>query len=163
VSSEHEEPDRPVHEEERAMDIDRDATIEVLNKILELELAGAVRYTQYSLMVFGHGRIPITEWMRAQAAESLVHATAAGEEVTSMGEKVSLGIGELVGTHHATVDEMMTEMLVHERRGVELYRQLLDIVEGHDVSLEEFARQMIRAEELHIAEITKMSLQRGDA
>jgi bacterioferritin len=89
------------------MELDRDEAIEVLNQILETELAGAVRYTQYSLMVFGHGRIPITSWMRDQASESLLHAAAAGEEVTTLGGKVSLGIGELVGTYHPSVDEMM--------------------------------------------------------
>jgi bacterioferritin len=145
------------------MDLDRDDTIKVLNEILETELAGAVRYTQYSLMVFGHGRIPIMSWMREQAAESLAHAVAVGEEVTTLGGKVSLGIGELVGTHHPSVDEMMQEMLVHEHHGLALYEQLRSIVEGRSVSLEEFARQMIRNEELHVSEIEKMARKRGDA
>jgi bacterioferritin len=145
------------------MELDRDEAIEVLNQILETELAGAVRYTQYSLMVFGHGRIPITSWMRDQASESLLHAAAAGEEVTTLGGKVSLGIGELVGTYHPSVDEMMQEMLVHERHGVELYQRLRGVVEDRSVSLEEFAREMIRNEELHIAEIQKMMRKRGDA
>ena len=52
--------------------------------------------------------------VREQAAESLTHATLAGEEVTSLGQLVSLGIGDLVGSHHSTVDEMMQEMLVHD-------------------------------------------------
>jgi len=145
------------------MDLDREETAKALNEIVELELAGAIRYTQYSLMVFGHGRIPITSWMREQATEALAHATAAGEEVTSLGARVSLGIGELVGTHHATVDEMMEEMLVHEQRGIDLYRRLLDLVAGRSVSLEEYARQMLRNEELHLAEIRKMLHKRGDA
>ncbi len=145
------------------MEIDRDEVVKVLNGVVELELAGAVRYTQYSLMVFGHARIPIIGWMRAQADESLVHAALAGEEVTSLGAQVSLAIGELVGAHHSTVDEMMQEMLIHERRGVALYETLLALVEGRSVSLEEYARQMIRNEELHIGEIEKMLRRRGDA
>ena len=145
------------------MEPDRDDVIKVLNEIVELELAGAVRYTQYSLMVFGHARIPIIGWMREQAAESLMHASLAGEEVTMLGAPVSLGIGELVGSHHASVDDMMQEMLVHERRGVEMYEALLELVEGRNVSLEEFARQMIRNEQLHIGEIEKMLRRRGDA
>src|SRR5438105_4773380 len=131
------------------MELDRDETIKVLNEIVELELAGAVRYTQYSLMVFGHARIPIIEWMRAQSDEALLHAAAAGEEVTTLGGRVSLGIGKLVGTHHDTVDEMMEEMLSHERHGIELYTKLLRVAEGASVSLEELARTTIRAEELH--------------
>lgn len=144
-------------------DIDRTEVIDVLNAIVELELAGAVRYTQYSLMVFGHARIPIMGWMREQAAESLDHAVLAGEEVTSLGGSVSLGIGELVGTHHATVDRMMEEMLVHERAGISLYHRLLDLTGDRHIPLEEFARQMIRNEELHVGEIEKMLRTRGDA
>jgi bacterioferritin len=143
--------------------LDHDKTVEILNQIVELELAGAVRYTQYSLMVFGHARIPVTGWMREQAAESLAHAAQAGEEVTTLGASVSLGIGDLVGSHHASLDAMMEEMLVHERRGIALYEELLAAVEGRSVSLEELAREMIRNEELHVAEIQKMLRRRGDA
>jgi bacterioferritin len=148
---------------EDVVELDTEDAVKTLNEIVEIELAGAVRYTQYSLMVFGHGRIPIMEWMRDQATESLAHAALAGEEVTTLGAKVSLGIGELVGTHHATVDEMMQEMLLHEQHGIELYQRLLAQCEGRSVSLEEFARQMIRNEELHLSEINKMLRKRGDA
>jgi bacterioferritin len=143
--------------------LDRDRIVKTLNNLVELELAGAVRYTQYSLMVFGHARLPIMGWMRAQATESLDHAALVGEEVTALGAPVSLGIGELVGTTHESVDDMMQEMIVHEQRGIALYRELLDLAEGRDVSLEELAREMIRAEELHVAEIQKMLRKRGDA
>jgi bacterioferritin len=143
--------------------LDEDRAVDILNQIVELELAGTVRYTQYSLMVFGHARIPIIGWMREQAAESAKHAVQAGEEVTSRGRKVSLNIGELVGTHHDSVDEMMQEMLIHERHSIALYRELLGVAEGCDVSLEELARQMIRREELDMSEIEKMLRKRGDA
>ena len=45
--------------------------IDALNTIMEFELAGVVRYTHYSLMVFGYNRIPIVKWLRDQATESL--------------------------------------------------------------------------------------------
>ena len=145
------------------MEIDRDEALKTLNEIVELELAGVVRFTQYSLMVFGHARIPIMQWMREQAQQSLAHAVQAGEEVTALGGNVSLTIGELVGTHHSSVDDILAEMLVQERRGIELYRRLLALAEGRSVSLEELARQMIRNEELDVAEIEKMLRKRGDA
>jgi bacterioferritin len=145
------------------MELSRGEAINLLNRIVEVELAGAVRYTQYSLMVFGHARIPIMGWMREQASEALLHATQAGEEVTTLGARVSLGIGELAGTHHDSVDDIMQELLVHERSGLKLYRQLLDLSAGSNVSLEEFARQKIRNEEMHVAEIEKMLRKRGDA
>jgi hypothetical protein len=49
--------------------IDRERVVVTLNTILELELAGVVRYVHYSLMVFGHARIPIIGWMGNQAIE----------------------------------------------------------------------------------------------
>jgi bacterioferritin len=141
----------------------REEAIKILNQLVELELAGAVRYTQYSLMIFGHARIPIMHWMRQQASEALVHATEAGEEVTALGGRVSLDIGELAGTHHPSVDEILQELLIHERKGIELYNKLLKLCEGWSVSLEEFARTKIRGEEMHLAEIDKMARRRGDA
>lgn len=145
------------------MEINRERVEETLNQIVEHELAGAVRYTQYSLMIFGHARIPIISWMQSQAAEALLHATQAGEEVTSLGGRVSLGIGKLVGVHHDHADEIMEELVFHERSGIEHYEALLRLVEGKHVSLEEYARQMLRAEELHVNEILKMLRKRGDA
>ena len=50
--------------------IDADSVLKTLNRILEQELAGVVRYTHYSFMVFGYGRIPIVSWLRAQADEA---------------------------------------------------------------------------------------------
>jgi len=134
----------------------REKILETLNEIVELELSGAVRYTQYSLMIFGHARIPIIGWMQEQADEALAHARQAGEEVTTLGGRPSLGIGALVGTHHERIDAILEELIEHESRGVDLYRQLLGRVEDESVELEEYARGMIRAEELHVAEIRKM-------
>jgi bacterioferritin len=103
------------------MELSKEEVIDLLNRIVELELAGAVRYTQYSLMVFGHARIPIMDWMREQAAESLLHATQAGEEVTTLNGRVSLGIAALAGTHHESVDDIMQELLGRFGEGVEGY------------------------------------------
>jgi bacterioferritin len=145
------------------MELQKTEVIEILNRIVELELSGAVRYTQYSLMVFGHTRIPIMAWMREQAAEGLLHATEAGEEVTSLGGRVSLRIGEAAGTYHESLDNMLRELIAHERRAIDLYRQLLKLSEGASVSLEEFARAKLREEELHVAGIEKMLVTRVSA
>jgi bacterioferritin len=145
------------------MENHRAEAIEILNQLVELELAGAVRYTQYSLMIFGHARIPIMNWMREKASEALIHASEAGEEVTSMGGRVSLDIGQLAGTHHASVDEILQELVIHERRGIELYHKLLKLCGGSSISLEEFARAKIRSEEMDLADIEKMLRRRGDA
>jgi bacterioferritin len=145
------------------MKLERREAIQVLNEIVEHELAGMVRYTQYSFMVFGHARIPIIAWMKEQALEAMAHARQAGEEVTSLGGKVSLGIGKLVRTHRGRVDQILEELIAHEEEGITLYERLLTFAEGRSLSLEEFARSMVRAEQLHVGEIRKLLDRRGDA
>lgn len=72
--------------------IDKEAVVSVLNKILEMELATVVCYSHYSLMIYGYNRIPIVSWFRSQATASLTHANEAGEMVTGLGEHPSLSI-----------------------------------------------------------------------
>jgi bacterioferritin len=130
--------------------------LDVLNRILEIELAGVVRYAHYSLMVFGHARIPIVSWMRTQADEGLTHALQAGEHITAMGGHPSLRIGKLLETHRHDIDQILREAMEHEQEGVDTYRKLLELVRDKDVMLEEYARKMVHAEEVHITEIEKM-------
>ena len=136
--------------------IGKQRVIDTLNAILETELAGVVRYTHYSLMVFGHARIPIVSWMRQQATEAMVHATQAGEHITSLGGHPSLKIGRLLETHRHDIDQILREALEHELAGIALYQKLLGEVKDRDVKLEEFARGMIHDEETHASEIEKM-------
>jgi len=144
------------------MDIDKGPVSKLLNQILEMELAGAVRYTHYSLMIFGYNRIPIVSWLRQQANESLAHATQAGELITALGEHPSLGIGQLLETHKHDVGDILRESLEHERIGIRLYKDLLQLVEGKSVMLEEYARQMVYQEELHAFEVDKMLRRPGE-
>jgi bacterioferritin len=130
--------------------------VEILKHILELELAGLVRYLHYSFMIFGHNRIPIVAWLRKQADESQAHAVQAGEHITTLGEHPSLKIGPLLETHKHNVDEILREALAHEQEGLGEYRKLLAIVAGRNILLEEYARAQIAAEEAHAAEIGKM-------
>lgn len=128
----------------------------MLNRILEFELSGVVRYTHYSLMVFGHNRIPIVGWLREQATESLTHAHLAGEHITTLHGHPSLKIAPLLETHKHAINDILHESLQHEREQLENYKSLLKMTEGHSVYLEEYARQMIHDEETHISEVEKM-------
>ena len=128
----------------------------ILKHILELELAGLVRYLHYSFMIFAHNRIPIVAWLRSQAVESQTHAVQAGEHITALGEHPSLKIGPLLETHKHNVDEILREALAHEQEGLAEYRKLLVLVAGRSILLEEYARAQIAAEEAHAAEIGKM-------
>ena len=139
-----------------------DKVVKLLNKILELELAGVVRYTHYSLMVFGYNRIPIIGWLRDQASESLLHAGKAGELITHLGGHPSLSIGPLLETHNHDIGDILRESLEHEGVALQAYRDLLAEVEGKSVMLAEYAREMIYAEELHQGEVNKMLRKPGE-
>ena len=130
--------------------------IEVLNEILECELAGVVRYSHYSLMIFGHNRIPIVKWLRDQATESLAHANTAGEHITTLGGHPSLKIGKLIESHKHSLSDILKESLDHEKSQIANLYELLKLVEGESVYLEEYAREMIVEEENHISEVQKM-------
>ena len=144
------------------MKIDVKAVAATLNKIMEYELAGTVRYTHYSLMTYGYNRIPIVSWLRGQATESLAHATAAGELITQLGEHPSLAIGPLLETHQHDVGDILRESLQHEREALELYYKLLEQVKDKSVQIEEYARDMIMQEEQHLGEVDKMLRKPGD-
>jgi bacterioferritin len=135
---------------------DEKAILRVLDRILELELAGVVRYTHYSFMVYGYTRIPIVSWMRAQADESLLHAQEAGEMITQLGARPSLGIGDLLETHNYDIGDILRESLDHELAGIAAYRELLALVEGRSVLIEEYARRMVSDEAKHVGEVQKM-------
>jgi bacterioferritin len=141
---------------------DTAAAVSLLNHIMEAELAGVVRYTHYSLMVFGHNRIPIVSWLRGEANICLTHANEAGELVTHFGEHPSLKIGSLLETHKHGINDILTESLEAEKAGLAFYKQLLEMVIDRSVLLEEYARRMIAEEELHIGEVNKMLRKPGD-
>jgi len=130
--------------------------VEILNQILEMELAGVVRYTHYSFMVFGPNRIPITSWLKGQANESLVHAQETGELITHLGEHPSLSIGQLLETQKHDIFSILEESQEHESKQMQLYKDLLELVKDKSVMFEEFARRMVSEEEMHIGEVRKM-------
>ena len=127
-----------------------------LNKILEHELAGVVKYTHYAFMVQGPYRLSVVQWLREQALESLAHAEAVGEHVTSLGEHPTLKISDLLETHKHSTEDILNECLEHEREAIKSYYELLNNVKDGSIMLEEFARTQIAAEEMHEAELKKM-------
>ncbi|HEY8272240.1 MAG TPA: ferritin-like domain-containing protein [Pseudobdellovibrionaceae bacterium] len=143
-------------------DQEKQRAVGVLNKIMELELAGVVRYTHYSLMIYGYNRIPIVSWLKSNANESLAHAHKAGELVTLLGGHPSLKIGPLLETAKHDIGDILKESLEHEKASIAAYFELLKVSEGISVLLEEYARGMIVSEELHLDEVNKMLRKPGD-
>ena len=143
-------------------DQDKHQASEILNKILEIELAGVVRYTHYSLMIYGHNRIPIVSWLKGNADESLAHAHKAGELVTLLGGHPSLKIGALLETTKHDIGDILRESMQHEKAALAAYFELLKLVADKSVLLEEYAREMIVQEEMHLDEVNKMLRKPGD-
>ena len=140
----------------RTYNFDVDRVTAQLDRILQMELAGVIYYTHYSFMIYGHARIPITEWLRENATESLTHAQEAGEMIMRLHKRPALGIAPLPTTRHDTIDAIVTESVEREMAGVELYRDLLTMVKDKSVVLEEYATRLIAAEAVHIREMELM-------
>jgi bacterioferritin len=136
--------------------LDNTAVQAQLNRILELELAGVIRYTHYSFMVHGFGRIPIVSWLRSQADESMLHAHEAGELLTQLEGKPSLGIGPLLDSGTHDTGKILEESLAHEGEALKAYVDLLTLVEGKSVMLEEYATRLISEETRHAGDVRKM-------
>ncbi len=136
--------------------MDKTAVIQRLNRILELELAGVVRYTHYALMVYGVNRIPIVKWLEKQAEEALQHAREAGELITYLGGHPSLGIGPLLETYRHEIEEILKESLEHELKAFDEYKALLELVKDKDPRLEEWVREKLKEELEHYDEVNKM-------
>ena len=136
--------------------MDKEKVLASLNRILELELAGVVKYTHYAFMVQGPYRLTVVDWLRSQAQESLTHAEAVGEHITSLGEHPTLKISDLLETHKHSTEDILNECLQHEKEAIKGYYELMKNVGSESIMLEEFARTQIALEEMHESELKKM-------
>ena len=136
--------------------IDVERVAPILNEIMLAELAGVIRYTHYSLVITGPNRLPLVDFMNAQAEESLLHARQAGEILTGLGGHPDQGIGAIEESHDHSIETILKESIAHERRALGLYRDLLAVAEDNSIYLEEYARSQIGAEELHVIELNKL-------
>lgn len=130
--------------------------INILNDILEYELAGVVKYTHFALMVAGPNRITLDNFFKAQATESLEHALQAGELLTGLGGHPSQKIPNIKETNQHLVNNLLEESLSHENEAVKLYQNLLEESQDKSLYIEEYAREMIKTEEMHSLEVKKM-------
>mgnify|MGYP001204220911 FL=1 len=136
--------------------MNKEKIIKKLSDIFILELSGVIRYTHYSLMIFGYNRLPLIEFFKAQATESLDHANLAGEHITGLGGHPPLNLEEMHETFNHDIKDLLNETLEHEKKAIEMYYELLEVIDNKSVYLEEYARTMIGEEELHVLEVQKM-------
>ena len=136
--------------------MNKEKVIKAMSQIFDHELKGVIRYTHYALMIFGPNRLPHIQFFRQQAKESLTHADMIGEHITGLSGHPPLNTGNIEETHRHNIKDILNETLDHEKKAIEMYYKLLQLVQEKSVYLEEFARSMIGQEELHVLEVEKM-------
>ena len=137
-------------------DFNKKKVLDILDKIFELEMAGVIRYTHYALMIFGSNRLPLVDFFRKQAKESLDHADLVGDHITGLGGHPPINPISIKESNKHKINDILKETLQHEKNAIKIYYELLNSVQDKVVYLEEYARQMIGQEELHSQEVEKM-------
>ena len=123
---------------------------------MEYELAGVVRYTHSAMMVSGPYRLPIVNFLKDQASESLTHAQQAGELIVGLDGHPSQRIAKIKETHRHSIKDILEESLAHEQGALKLYKKFLENVADRSIYLEEYARGLIGQEEQHSLELKAM-------
>jgi bacterioferritin len=121
--------------------LDTDAAVEVLNRILHLELNGVMQH-------FHH------HWMSRRLHASRARAITIGQHIAALTAGPAVGVDALMGDALVSSDELLDAARSYDRGRIAEYRRLLELVEGRSDDLEAFARAQIAAEERHLAELT---------
>ena len=136
-------------------ELDQNKTVELLNAIISFELAGVVRYTYYSLIAIGSKQTDLVDFFKEQASESLTHAQKVGEILTNFNGQSNLKFAS-IDVQKQSMKQLLAASWEHETKALELYKELLEIVEGKNVYIEEFVRKMIAEEGDHSLELKNM-------
>lgn len=121
--------------------LDKQAAVEVLNRILHMELSGVMQHFHHRW---------VSRWLRA----SRPRAVAIGQHIASLQGGTAVDVGELMEEALAGSADILNAALAHEEERVSEYRKLLEVVEGRSVGLESFARTQIAADERMLAELS---------
>ncbi|GJD22089.1 hypothetical protein RIVM261_070450 [Rivularia sp. IAM M-261] len=92
-------------------------TLDLLQSIMEYELAGVVRYTHFSLVVTGTQRNFIVDFLKEQAAESLTHAQKVGEILVSVEGHPKPGIASVTDIDKYSIKNVLVASLAHVKIG----------------------------------------------
>lgn len=138
------------------MQFNQDKAINLLQQILEFELAGVVRYTTYSLLINGHNKKEIVDFLKEQADESLFHSQKVGEILVRINGNPQPRITPIPELDNYSTKDILNASLVHEKQALGLYEKLLDAVKGSNNDIEEFLSNMIEEEGHHTQELLEM-------
>jgi bacterioferritin len=137
-------------------EFDQQKTLDLLQNIMEYELAGVIRYTYYSLVVTGSNRTAIVDFIKEQAEESLTHAQRVGEILVSLKGNPKPRSTEIEEIEEKSVKNILIASQNHEQKAIEMYKQLLSSVQESNPELIEFISDMIEEEGSHHLELEQM-------
>lgn len=137
------------------MDKSKEKLIKALNKDLEREMAGIVRYLHHSFIVFGPHRGPLVQMFRGQATESMTHAIQLGEKITALGGHPTVRVDQVFEPGDQSVEDMIAEDLKAEKAQLELYTQQLKEFGEENLTIKLMLEQVIIAEQTHVDEMEK--------
>jgi bacterioferritin (cytochrome b1) len=121
--------------------LDTDATVEVLNRILHMELSGVMQHFHHRW---------VSRWLRAARPR----AVAIGQHIASLQGGTGVDVGDLMEEALAGSADILNAALAHEEERLGEYRKLLELVSGRSDRLETFARTQIAADERMLAELS---------
>lgn len=131
--------------------------IDKLNHLLQDEIVGMHMYLHYSFIVSGPNMIPLKQYLTAQAADGLRHATLIGDKIASLGgAPVTKALDEEFPTSFENAKQMLAACLKFEKEGIGEYTSLLQEVLNKDIALEMFLKTIIADEIHHVEELEKM-------
>jgi bacterioferritin len=137
-------------------ELDQQKTLDLLQNIMEYELAGVIRYTYYSLVVTGSNRTAIVDFIKEQAEESLTHAQRVGEILVSLKGNPKPGSTDIEEIEEKSVKNILIASQNYERKAIEMYKELLSSVRESNPELIEFISDMIEEEGSHHLELEQM-------
>lgn len=120
--------------------LDKEATVEVLNRILHFELSGVMQHFHHRW---------VSRWLKA----SRPRAIAVGQHIASLQGGPAVDVSHLMEDALGESASILNAAMAHEEERLLEYRRLLELVEGRSVGLESFARTQIAADEQMLAEL----------
>ena len=120
--------------------LDTEATVEILNRILHMELNNVMKHFHHRW---------VSRWLRT----SRPRAVAVGQHIASLQGGTAVDVGDLMEQALAGSTDILNAALAHEEERLGEYRKLLELVAGRSDSLETFARTQIAADERMLAEL----------
>jgi bacterioferritin len=128
--------------------------IEALNHALSLEYGAIKQYAQHHFCVSGHERVTFGQFFLTNSNEAHLHAINLGNKIVSLGGVPTLESAD--ARQAVTIDEMLRQDLELEREALSAYTQAWELAEGLP-SLRFWLEDIIRAEQLHVEELEKLT------